>query len=200
MIAGLASGAWSDRRPARLVRRLVTAGWLAGTVTVLAAQTPTPGPASPGPQASLPAIIEVVRQPDFPGSDFLPWQDQLVSRLGYRLSQAIEEWGAPRSVTVSRGDQPFQDTVVFYYPDNSYAYFWNDRIWQIRLDRRYRGRAFGIAMGMAADQVRGVLGPATLDSATMLRYALPEQGWPVELLLFFKDGRLDDLYLRRGDF
>ncbi len=144
--------------------------------------------------------MEVQRQAEFPGSDFGPWQDSLVDKIGYRIQQVIEELGAPKEISVQRGTEAFQDTVVFYYPDHSYLYLWQDRIWQIRIDKRHRGPILGLEMNISREEALRRLGTPYAANDTLVRYRLPERGWPIELLLYFTAGKLDDLYLRRADF
>lgn len=151
--------------------------------------------------SALPPVRQVIRQPAEPSRENPAWQDPLAGRIGFRLSQLMEELGSPRSVMPSRGEEAFQDTVIFYYPDHSYAYLLDDRVWQIRLDRRFQGIACGVRMGLDKAAVQAILGPPAEDRDTWMRWDLPETGgWPMELILYFGARGLEDFYLRRGDY
>jgi hypothetical protein len=158
------------------------------------------GPAAPSPSPGAAASPKVIPGPQAVGIDFPPWNDPMVSRLGYHVSQAIEEFGAPQEIGAVRGIEARLDAVVFYYPDNSYLYWWDNRLWQIRFDGRYKGEIMGVAMGQSRAEVIKRLGAPLSNGADDCIYQLPDRGFPVRLRLIFANGLLNDLYLYRADF
>jgi len=137
---------------------------------------------------------------------FDPWQQAsaafsgLSRYLGLSLAEILQELGPPDSLASSRGTEAWQDSVIFYYSDHSYIYWWQDRVWQLRLDKRHSEDIAGIRMGMDTKTVLDRLGPPRERSEKILRWTLPDQGYPVELLLYFDKDQLSDLYIRRADF
>jgi len=143
---------------------------------------------------------QVIPGPRPANSDFAPWNDPMVGRLGYRLQQAVEEWGPPQELAVSRGNEAWQDSVVFYYADHSYLYWWGNRLWQIRFDKRYKGEILGVEIGLERSEVLKRLGKPFTVSDNDLLYQLPDRGFPIRLRLIFSNDRLSDVYLYRADF
>ena len=133
-------------------------------------------------------------------ADFPPWNDPLVDRIGYRVLQAIEEWGPPQEMAVNRGAEAVQDSIIFYYADHTYLYWWQNRLWQIRFDGRYKGEVMGIEMGLSRTDVVKRLGNPFNGTANDIIYQLPDRGFPVRLRLIFNNDRLVDFYLYRADF
>ncbi len=173
-----------------LVLGLLAGFWAPGSglfSQTAATRTPAPSiPVIPGPR---PADI-----------DFPPWKDPIIDHIGYQLAQAVEEWGAPQEVAVSRGTEPRLDGVVFYYPDHSYLYWWGNRLWQIRFDARYKGELLTVEMGLTRAEVLKRLGNPFYSGTDDIIYQLPDRGFPLRLRLIFLNGRLNDLYLYRSDF
>lgn len=144
--------------------------------------------------------LQVIPGPRQANADFPPWNDPIVDRIGYRLQQAVEEWGPPQELGVNRGKESWQDSVIFYYADHSYLYWWSNRLWQIRFDQRYKGEIMGIEMGLSRDEVTKRLGTPFNATATDAIYQLPDRGFPIRLRLIFNNEQLSDLYLYRSDF
>ena len=143
---------------------------------------------------------QVIPGPRPANSDFAPWNDPIVNRIGYRLQQAIEEWGPPMELGVNRGNESWQDSVIFYYADHSYLYWWNNRLWQIRFDGRYKGEVLGVEMGLSREEVTKRLGVPFNATTNDAIYQLPDRGFPIRLRLIFNNEHLSDLYLYRSDF
>ena len=59
------------------------------------------------------------------------------SLIGMDLASAIEGLGAPQEAYAIRGEELWQDDVVFYYEQHLYLFWFRNRIWQVRLDSRY---------------------------------------------------------------
>lgn len=149
-------------------------------------------------QTAIPPIIE---QPRPPSADLPAWNDPLVDRLGYVLAQAAEEFGAPKEVySIRDPSDPALDSVVFYYEDYSYLFWWRNRLWQLRFDKRYQSDFMGLRMGQPRSEVEKTLGKPLSSGTAELIYQLPDRGFPVRVRLLFEQGKLSDFYLYRSDF
>lgn len=130
----------------------------------------------------------------------LPGGRSLASLLGMTLKEAADAFGPPEQVFPVRGAQPWEDDVAFYYRDHSYLFWFRDRVWEVRVDRRFAGMAIGVRMGETRATVEEALGrPFHVGSDSEI-FILPNRGYPVRARLFFTAGRLSDLYVYRGDF
>ncbi|TFG65047.1 MAG: hypothetical protein E4H36_01235 [Spirochaetales bacterium] len=120
--------------------------------------------------------------------------------LGYTPDQAFAELGAPLEIYPERGKDSTADTVVFYYGNHLYLYWYGNRVWQIRADRRYEESLFQLFMNAEKQQVLDTLGVPFYSDTDSVIYRLPDRGYPVKMRLFFNGSRLSDLYIYRGDF
>ncbi len=158
-----------------------------------AAQTPAPAPALPEPGQS-PASADP--RPALPASVDLP------ALVGLSLAEALQRLGAPEQVFCARGAENWQDDVVFYYPAHLYLFWYQDRVWQARVDERYVGAFLAsslLAMGANRQEALATLGPPMREVGDSLVYHLEDRGYPVRLRLYFREGRLADVYCYRGD-
>lgn len=120
--------------------------------------------------------------------------------LGYSLEEAYREFGPPAEVFVHRGEEDWQDNVVFYYPGHLYLFWYENRVWQVRLDGRYENEFMGMRMGIGRNEVTGLLGEPFFSDGESFIYVLPDRGVPVRIRLFFDDNKLADMYVYRSDF
>ena len=126
----------------------------------------------------------------------------LPALVGLTLPEAIQRFGAPEQVFAARGEEGWQDDVVFYYPAHLYLFWYQNRVWQARVDQRYAGgflASGALTMGRSREQVLGLLGPPMREFEDSLLYHLEDRGYPVRLRLYFRDGLLADAYCYRGD-
>lgn len=128
--------------------------------------------------------------------------DDPADLLGMTLA---ELWArsAPAEVYPLRGEDSSLDDVVFFYADYRYLYLYNNRVWQVRWDRRSTAPVRGLTPGMTPGQVRDAWGEARQEVQNSWYYLLEDRGWPLEARLIFSaepEGRLTDIYLYRGDF
>ncbi len=119
--------------------------------------------------------------------------------VGLSPAEVLERLGAPAEVSAVRGEEPWQDDVVFFYPQHLYLFWYQNRIWQVRLDALYQGRFRGLAMGASRAEVREAMGAPMKELPDSLVYQLEERGYPVRLRLYFEEERLVDLYCYRAD-
>ena len=132
----------------------------------------------------------------------LPKAEAFTARLGWTPEDALDELAAPESLFPYRGELEEEDNVVFYYPDHSYLFWFRDRVWQLRLDRRWSGDIDGVSMGMTLDEVIAAWERPPINSRDEApTWTLPDRGYPVRIRLYFgADGRLNDLYIYRSDW
>jgi hypothetical protein len=137
--------------------------------------------------ASLAAEPAAVPDPDLP------------ALVGLTLSEALERLGAPEEVFAARGAEAWEDDVVFYYPRHLYLFWYQNRVWQARLDARYEGRFLALSMGLSRAEVVAALGAPMRELPDSLVYQLEDRGYPVRLRLYFEEDRLVDAYCFRAD-
>ena len=121
--------------------------------------------------------------------------------IGTGVSDFIESWGFPDSVYPLRGDEPWQDDVVFYYSRGISFYLFKERVWQVRIDEHSPFSWRGIGPGSRSSEIAGALGKAPIHSESDWEvYFLAEMPFPLRLRVFYEDGQAVDFYLYRGDF
>ncbi|HUX22412.1 MAG TPA: hypothetical protein VMW69_14305 [Spirochaetia bacterium] len=180
--------------PITIGAQSVTAPPTAGA-SAAADGTGTPsGSGAQGTNSNSGGVVSAGEHPSLPGAQ------APASLLGMTLSKATSDFGAPEQVFPVRGTQAWQDDVVFYYPDHSYLFWFRDRVWQVRVDRRFSGSILGLTMGDTRAQVDDILGAPFHEGQQSEIYILPDQGYPVRARLFFTEDKLSDLYVYRGDF
>lgn len=123
-----------------------------------------------------------------------------LSFLGMEPEAVIETLGPPERIYPFRGSEDWQDNVIFFYSRRIYLFWYNNRVWQVRLDGEYTGSVFDFQMGDGKDKVIETLGEPYVSDDRSLIYYLPDQGYPVKMRLFFQENVLSDFYLYRGDF
>jgi hypothetical protein len=165
-----------------------------------------------GPAAAQEASLPAPPPPEpFPTAGVFAGLD-LSALVGLSLAEAFRRFGAPERVFAARGQESWQDDVVFYYPGYLYLFWYQDRVWQARVDEHYAGSflaangpvsggpaANALAMGRSREEVLGLLGPPLRELGDSLVYHLEDRGYPVRLRLYFRDGLLADAYCYRGD-
>lgn len=136
------------------------------------------------------------------GEPVLPLSADLSARLGWTPEEALAAKGTPANIFPFRGETPDEDNVVFYYSDHSYLFWFQDRVWQTRVDSRWRGNIDGVSMGMTLEEVVEIWQrPPINNTDTAPTWTLPDRGYPVRIRLFFDgDGTLFDIYVFRSDW
>ncbi len=120
--------------------------------------------------------------------------------IGLELQTALRSFGPPQHVYPIRGDQPWQDDVVFFYSTHLYLYWYDDRVWQVRFDRNFEGSVLGLSMGASREDAQKSLGKPIASREDWEIFQLPDRGFPVRARLFFTSDRLSDIYIYRSDF
>jgi hypothetical protein len=150
--------------------------------------------------ARAPAQEPSLQEPSQPAATS-PGLD-LPALVGLTLPEAFQLFGAPEQVYAARGEESWQDDVVFYYPGHLYLFWYQNRVWQARVDEHHAGGFLAsgpLAMGRSREEVLGLLGPPMREIGDSLVYHLEDRGYPVRLRLYFREGLLADAYCYRGD-
>jgi len=114
--------------------------------------------------------------------------------VGMTLNEIIEKFGPPRSVYTARGEEIWQDDVVFIYDEGDF-YIFGDRVWQIAIKN-----AYGIKIGDLKGVAILILGDEVIDEGDYILYSLHGFGWPLSLRAGFTDGRISTIFIYRPDF
>ena len=123
----------------------------------------------------------------FPGAEPL-------SFVGMRVDELIRRFGPPQTVYAARGQQIWQDDVVFVYGEGEF-YIHRDRVWQIRLPS-----AFGMQVGDARAVALMVLGNNMRDGGNYLLCDIVGYAWPLSLRVNIDAGRISAIYIYRPDY
>lgn len=122
--------------------------------------------------------------------------------LGMQLKPVVDDLGLPQSMFTYRGTDPTQDDVVFFYPaDHLYLYWYKDRVWQVRYDRRATAVVHGVSMGMSRTAVEAAVSERPLVTDGDSVYVdLDTESFPVRMRLVFSGDAVSDIYVYRSDF
>ena len=121
--------------------------------------------------------------------------------IGMELRSAITAFGLPQSMFPFRGTEEARDDVVFYYPDHMYLFWYKDRVWQVRYDRRSTDGFRGLAPGMTRQEAAAAVSERPLvTSGDSLYFDLEAEAFPVRVRLVFAGSSLSDIYVYRSDF
>jgi hypothetical protein len=124
----------------------------------------------------------------------LPIQDEPLSLIGMKLDELINRFGPPQTVYAARGEEHWQDDVVFVYPDNDF-YIYRDRVWQVSLKSIYN-----IKIGDVKAVALLVLGDAAQDMDDYILYTILSGAWPVSLRVNCNAGKVSAIYVYRTDY
>ncbi len=122
--------------------------------------------------------------------------------LGLPLKPVIEAFGLPQSMFTFRGSDETRDDVVFFYStDHMYLFWYKDRVWQVRFDRRARAMVHGVSLGMSRTEVEAAVPERPLvASGDSVYFDLDAASFPVRVRVAFAGDAVSDLYVYRSDF
>jgi len=123
----------------------------------------------------------------------------LPALIGLTLEEVYRSLGVPAEVYALRGREPEHDDVVFYYPSHLYLFWFENRVWQVRVDRRFSGQIFSLSPGASRQQVIKTMGRPVLQFPDSLVFHIEDRGYPIQARLYFDEGGLADVYCFRGD-
>jgi hypothetical protein len=122
-------------------------------------------------------------------------QTDPASLIGLSLEDLLSRFGVPQAVYAVRGNEEWQDDVVFVYHGADF-YVYKDRVWQIKL-----AAAYGISSGDPRPAAALTLGEAAEDFADHIICSLPSRGWPLALRVNLDgSGFVSAVYVYRPDF
>ena len=114
--------------------------------------------------------------------------------VGMTLDELFSRFGPPQSVFSARGEERWQDDVVFTYNEGDF-YIHRNRVWQVGL--RY---AYGIRVGDLRAVAFLVFGENASDEGDFLLYPIPGGAWPLSLRMNFTNDRVSAIFIYRPDF
>jgi len=120
--------------------------------------------------------------------------DEIISNIGLRLEELFQRFGAPKAVHAARGDEDWQDDVVFVYNEGDF-YIYRDRVWQIGLKSGY-----GVKIGDAKAAALLALADRAQDKGDYLLCPITGGAWPLSLRVNFNAGRISGIFVFRTDF
>jgi len=120
--------------------------------------------------------------------------DEQLSFIGMKLDEVYRRFGPPQAVYAARGEENWQDDVVFVYNEGDF-YIHRDRVWQIGIKSIY-GMRIGDARGVALL----VLGENARDGGDYVLYSLSGGAWPLSLRINFNAGKIASIFVYRTDY
>ena len=121
-------------------------------------------------------------------------QDEISSIIGLRLEDLFLRYGAPQTVHAARGDEDWQDDVVFMYNEGDF-YIHRDRVWQVALKA-----AYGMKIGDTKAVAILILADKALDRGDYMLYPISGSALPLSLRINFNADRISGIYIYRTDF
>lgn len=121
--------------------------------------------------------------------------DEPLSLVGIKLEELIDRFGPPKAVYAVRGNEEWQDDVVFSYDEGEF-YIYKDRVWQAACSSIY-----GITVGDAKQVALLVLGENAEDNGDYILCPLPAESWPLTLRVNIGgNAKVSALFIYRPDF
>ncbi|MDR0315950.1 MAG: hypothetical protein LBH97_03515 [Treponema sp.] len=123
------------------------------------------------------------------------------SFVGMKIEELIGRCGPPGSVHAVRGNEDWQDDVVFVYGEGRQCppgdfYIFQDRVWQLGLKS-----AYGITVGDHKAVAALVLGGEAEDKGDYILFPLRGSGWPLILRINVnRTGFVSAIFVYRPDF
>jgi hypothetical protein len=139
------------------------------------------------------AVLLIAGQPLWPQQG-TSRDDEIISNIGLKLEDLFLRYGAPKTVHAVRGDDSWQDDVVFVYNEWDF-YIYRDRVWQIGLKSGY-----GIKIGDAKAAALHALADKAQDKGDYLLYPITGGAWPLSLRVNFNAGKISGIFVFRTDF
>ncbi|MDR2942417.1 MAG: hypothetical protein LBV17_07495 [Treponema sp.] len=117
------------------------------------------------------------------------------SLVGMKLAELVERFGPPIAVFAVRGNEIWQDDVVFQYAGADF-FIVKDRVWQVKL-----ASALGINSGDPKQAALLALGAKAQDVGDHLLMSLAGKDWPLMFRVNINNtGRVAAIFIYRPDF
>ena len=121
--------------------------------------------------------------------------DEKLYYIGMTLVQLIERMGAPQASAVARGNEAWQDDVVFQYAEGDF-FIHRDRVWQARFSS-----ACGISVGDRKAAVMQTLGNTATDNGDHALLSIHGKNWLITLRVNFNEAeQAGSIFIYRSDF
>jgi len=120
--------------------------------------------------------------------------------IGLDPKSALDALGAPKEMFPFRSQDDSQDNVVFFYPDYLYLFWYQNRVWQVRCDRRFARPLLGVSMGMPREVIERTSARELTARGDSLYFDLEGAKYPLRVRLVFSNNALTDIYIYRSDF
>ena len=124
--------------------------------------------------------------------------DEQLSFVGMMMADLINRFGSPRTVIAERGNEPWQDDVVFQYNGADF-YIYRDRVWQVKIASTH-----GVSVGDRKTVVLLVLGNMAIDRGDHILLPITGRDWPLMMRVNFSSsdntGLVNAIYIYRPDF
>ena len=121
-------------------------------------------------------------------------QDEFLPLIGITLNELFERYGLPQYVYSDRGEEVWQDDVVFAYAGADF-YIFKDRVWKISVKS-----AYGINVGDNKTIAQLVLGETVQDYGDYILYSFAPGVWPLAMRLNINAGKIAAMFIYRSDF
>jgi hypothetical protein len=123
-----------------------------------------------------------------------------VGLIGMDPASALETLGPPTEILSYRGAEESEDNVVFFYSDFIYLFWFRNRVWQVRFDRRFKGEVLGLKLGMRREDAGSGPPWAQTEQGNSVYFDLLQAQYPIRVRLVFVEGTLRDIYIYRSDY
>jgi hypothetical protein len=123
----------------------------------------------------------------------LEWDEQF-SLIGLKLPKLFEGFGPPDTVYAARGNELWQDDVVFQYAGKDF-FIYKDRVWQVKFSS-----VFGISLNDPKQAAMLRLGSTAADNGDYALLPLQGGDWPLMIRVNFTAGFVSAIYVYRSDF
>ena len=121
--------------------------------------------------------------------------DEKLSFVGMTLSELIERFGTPKAALAARGNEQWQDDVIFQYNEGDF-YIHRDRVWQVMLSS-----ACGVSNRDRKAAVLLALGNTAQDRGDYILLPISGKDWPLMLRVNMNNsGQVSAIYIYRSDF
>jgi len=124
--------------------------------------------------------------------------EEQLSFVGMMMADLIGNYGSPRSVIAERGNEVWQDDVVFQYNGADF-YIYRDRIWQVKFASTH-----GVSNGDRKNNVLRVMGASAEDLGDYALLPISGRDWPLMMRVNFSNsnnnGQVTAIYIYRPDF
>ena len=117
------------------------------------------------------------------------------SFVGMTLTELVERFGTPVTVHAARGNELWQDDVIFRYADMDF-FIHRDRVWQVKV-----AAAHGISTGDPRQAAILALGNNVQDMGSYLLLPMSVNTWSLMLRVNLSNsGRVAAIYIYRTDY